>query len=41
MEKECTLFLRYPVLACADLANPDMRVDALQNRVRLNDHDNL
>ena len=41
MEEECALFLRYPVLACTNLANPDMWVDALQKRVRLNNYDNF
>jgi hypothetical protein len=40
MEEECALFLRYPILSCADLANPDLRVDALERRVRLNPLDN-
>ena len=39
MEEECTLFLWYSLLSCADLANSDMRVDAIQKRVCLNYHD--
>jgi len=40
MEEECPLFLRYSLLSCADLANSDLRVDALQNRVRPNHLEN-
>ena len=40
MEEECALFLRYPVLSCADLANSDLRVVSLQSHVLLNHLDN-